>query len=559
MHTLRLVIAAVLIFGWGQAGAAFADDIDEDVARAIAAANAGRCDEAFRMLSRDDGLESRARLLVAQCRIRTGLYPEAINDLDRIRGASDLSPVQVGDVELYRAVAFYHLERYAEASAALDAADGLTGEEAQLQLYRGLIALRNGDNDRAAPALESAARLSPAVTEPVASYYAGLAWQGSAERTKAREAFKRVVEIDGDGPWGKEATKMLEDSAPYPFYVNMSAGVEYDDNVLLRGGSTLLPPPGSTLSEIGSKDDFRGVWRVNAGVQLFEEKDWSGGLLGGYYGTAHTDLTEFDTQYPTVGAYLAHRYDANTNVQLQYQYGFAWVDKDKFLQSQTANLALSHIWPRAGTTVLAADLLWTDIQFNLRPIPDANPGDMPGDACPTVPVVPTGGCSPNGVNEQRERDRDGIGFGIGVNHQLPVRVPKMMERAVDSIDVRGGYQFRLFDSRGREWKHTSHILNLGIDVGLPHDFRIGTHVVYEHRDFSNPSTFPDREVIDRVYALSSADRKEDEVTFQADIEKDLTKNLSVSARWAYTDSDSNRRVYNYDRHIVGAYLNFRFD
>ena len=42
--------------------------------------------------------------------------------------------------------------------------------------------------------LEAASRLAPRLTEPVASYYAGLAWQGAAERTKARAAFQRVIE-----------------------------------------------------------------------------------------------------------------------------------------------------------------------------------------------------------------------------------------------------------------------------------------------------------------------------------------------------------------------------
>ena len=52
------------------------------------------------------------------------------------------------------------LERYAEADAALASAEGLTKDEAQHALYRGLLALREGDDERAAPALERAARLA---------------------------------------------------------------------------------------------------------------------------------------------------------------------------------------------------------------------------------------------------------------------------------------------------------------------------------------------------------------------------------------------------------------
>jgi len=62
-----------------------------------------------------------------------------------------------------------------------------------------------------------------------------------------------------------------------------------------------------------------------------------------------------------------------------------------------------------------------------------------------------------------------------------------------------------------------------------------------------------------VYTLSSADRKEHEITFEGEVEKDITQNFSVSARYSYLNNDSNRAVYDYDRHIVGGYLNFRFD
>ena len=49
------------------------------------------------------------------------------------------------------------------------------------------------------------------------------------------------------------------------------------------------------------------------------------------------------------------------------------------------------------------------------------------------------------------------------------------------------------------------------------------------------------------------------VDFTAELEKDLTKNVSMSARWSYLDNESNRRVYDYTRNIVGAYVNVRFD
>ena len=548
MHTLWLLIAASLTIGWGIAGAASAEGSDEAVQVAITAANAGRCDEAERALEGRNQLESRARLLVGQCRIRAGLYPEALLDFDRIRGASDLTPSQVGDVELYRGVAFYHLERYTEATAALGRADGLTSEEAQLSLYRGLIALRNGDSDRAAPALETAARLSPAVTEPVASYYAGLAWEGSAERVKARRAFKRVVDIDGDGPWGKEAAKMLDAMAPYPFYVNMSAGIEYDDNVQLRGGVTRDAVGVNTNGE----KDFRGVWRIDGGVQLFEIDDWSGGINGGYAGNAHDGLADFNTNYLTGGAYLTHRLDPNSFVRAQYQYGFAWVDEESFLSTQVAEVGYSHVWPMSGTTDLVAGVLWTDLRFDFEDVPDAG-------FCPALPTPLTIGCGPTGLREDQERNRDSVAYSAGLSHSYPVVMPASIDSVFQEMNLLGGYHFRYIDSKGNEWEHYSHLFRVGVLIELPRDFRVSTHATYEYRDFANPSTYPDLESPDIAYALSGADREEHEVTFQAEVEKDLTEQLSISARWTYLNNESNRRVYDYTRHVVGGYVNVRFE
>ncbi len=549
-------IGAVLVFGCGVAGAARAENFETAIAAAMKDVEAGRCEQAYRRLARIDGLESRARLLAGQCRVREGLYPEALADLDRVRGADDLTPEQVGSVELYRGIALYHLERYAEAAAALDGAEGLTSGEAELALYRGLIALRNGDNDRAAPSLEAAARLAPAMTEPVASYYAGLAWKGSAERAKARAAFQRVIDLDGDGPWGKEAAKLLESTELFPFFVKMSAGIEYDDNVVLRGGVTQIVPQGSTsLVVTEGEKDWRGVWRIDAGVELFRKGDWNGGLTGSYSGSAHSDLTEFNTQYPTVGAYVANQLDPDTALQARYQFGFAWVNEDSFLRAQLVELGVSHVWPRAGTTVAVADVIWNDLRFPTRDVTNRT-GPPPG---PCPPGTTGSGCGPIGLDEGHERDRDGVGIGGAVEHRYPIHVPSVIDRIFEEIEIGGGYRFRYYDSQGNEWKHMAHVFSASIEIELPLDFSVATRASYEFRDFLNESTYPDNEVIGQPYTLSGAERREHEVNVEAEIEKDLTESLSISARYSYLDNESNRRVFDYTRHIVGGYLNFRFE
>ena len=63
----------------------------------------------------------------------------------------------------------------------------------------------------------------------------------------------------------------------------------------------------------------------------------------------------------------------------------------------------------------------------------------------------------------------------------------------------------------------------------------------------------------QAYDLSNADREENVAVVQTELEKRIGDQFSVSARWTYIDNESNRKVYDYNRHIVGGYVNFRFD
>jgi tetratricopeptide (TPR) repeat protein len=527
------------------AGQAAADPIEDALSAARADVESGRCEQAQERLAPIAGLQNRARLLGGLCLIRTGRYAEALASLDRARGARDLTGAQVGDVELYRGVALYHLERYSEATAALVAAEGLTSEPAELALYRGLIALRNGDNESAAPDLEAAALLSPALTEPVASYYAGLAWNGASRRDEARAAFKRVIAIDGEnGAWGRQARELLGATDPHPYSVRGTAGLEYDSNVILRGGATQFPSSDSPAST--RKADGRGIWSVDGGIQLVERGRVGAGVTAGYSGTAQFHRDDFNTQYPRIGGYVVDRLSTQTSAQLRYEFGSAWVDNHEFLRTQLAEAGLTHTWERAGTTVAVVDFVWNDLRFRPRDVPDtcATPNDI---------------CGPTGINERNARDRDGVGVGGAFEHRYLVPLPQLVSGTLEELRIGGGYRFRYYRSQGSEWKYMSHVASALIELEFPFDVSLSTRASYEFRDFANPSTFPDRPIAGTPYSLAKQDRREHQIDIVADLEKKLTSNLSISTRWSYTNNESNRRVYDYSRHIVGAYVNLRFD
>ena len=105
---LALGTVVVLAFG-ALPGTVAAGPVDDALVAVKQDVEQGRCEQAAARLRGIEGLGNRAGLLAGQCQIQAGLYLEALTNLDRVRGARDLSSQQVGDVDLYRGVALYHL------------------------------------------------------------------------------------------------------------------------------------------------------------------------------------------------------------------------------------------------------------------------------------------------------------------------------------------------------------------------------------------------------------------------------------------------------------------
>ena len=61
------------------------------------------------------------------------------------------------------------------------------------------------------------------------------------------------------------------------------------------------------------------------------------------------------------------------------------------------------------------------------------------------------------------------------------------------------------------------------------------------------------------YAFGFGPKRRDRIwELEAELSYPLTEWMTVSARYQYTDNDSNTEVFDYDRHIVGGYLTFQW-
>jgi len=142
-----------------------------------------------------------------------------------------------------------------------------------------------------------------------------------------------------------------------------------------------------------------------------------------------------------------------------------------------------------------------------------------------------------------------------------VSIPQSLEAVVEQLTLRGRYRVRYYDSQGKEWEHVSNRFQVGAELHLPFALRLDSWIAFERRDFENPSTFPDRETIGESFvpSLQGSDREENVFESFVELEKQLSRFFSISTRWTYVDNESNRKVFDFDRHVVGGYLNFRFE
>jgi tetratricopeptide (TPR) repeat protein len=513
------------------------DDLDSRRAQAERLAAEGRCApalDAIGELRAAGAADADLLVLGGTCASQVRRYDEAVTLL---REALAREPAR-GDAHLRLAIALYHQGDLPGARAELDSAAAQLGDRhAEVLLYRGLLLLEAQQSIPAAEALEAARARDPRTVEPVASYYAGLAWSRAQDRERAEAALSRVVEEWPGTSWAAEAERLRGELAVGGLrrWAQVRVGFEYDDNAVLQGAGAPLP------EDISNAADWRGIWSGEAGAELFRTPRWSAGALLGYSGTAYVDITSFDSHYPVLALWLDRRLDEATTLRGSIDGGYAWVDGGSFFTTGRTSLTLLRSWESRGTSELYGRFR-IDEYFVHSDDVASGPGE-PGDDCPGIPT-----CGPPGLDERRERDRDGHSWLVGARHTIGV--PRLRST------FRLGWEFERFAARGTEYSFRANSLIAGVFVALPWQLGLDASGVVTWRPFDHPSTFPDppAPVFEVEYGLSGDDRDERYTGVGVSLARPLGRGLTASAGWRWERNRSNVDVFDYRRQVFGAYL-----
>lgn len=497
-----LTLAAVAL-----PGIAFAAD-EAAVLRARAAklASGGDCAGALPLVEQakrmDPAGDAATGLMVGRCYISMQKFAEAKIALD---GAVAHAP-DSGEALLARGVANYHLGDKAAARADLEQAQQRLPNNPEAELYLGMMLLEEERPAEAIERLDRTRTLQSDTVEPAANYYAALAHAESGDAQQAEAALRRVQEIAPGTIWAERAEEALAQAearraGARSRWLTLQAGIDYDSNVALLSGAVSQP------ENISSKDDGRAWWGVDGGAELFRKNGWGGGAGASYTGSQPFTQEDFDQHFVSASLWLDRELGAKTLFRVTPEAGYGWFDGDDFLRYLAIRPELRHDFGRAGRGTLYLRYAYNDFLYE------------------------------EFVNSlEDERDRDGHDVLVGYDHTVAVG---------PSTSLRGGIFGRDNRTDGSEYDFSGGGGWLGFRQLLPLELILDASGRVEHRKFDGTSTFD---------FADARDRRDTIGMFNAVLTRPINEWLSVSARYQYLDNDSRVPVFDYDRHIVGAFV-----
>ena len=532
------VFAAAALGSSAQAG----DVVERARAERLVAAN--RCDEALKLLAAlatDSPGDARLAQQVGECQLRTEHYDDAVISLRRARM---LDPT-LRDIDVSLAIALFHSEDLEGTLEAVAAARKAGSKRPEIDLYEGLALYGLGrDDSAAARSLESAAGIGGAARgiDPIANFYAGMAWQRAGDRDQARAALQKVIDDYPGTSWAQAAQRALDGGTSSGtqakrMWARVTAGMEWDSNAVFRGQGVTLP------ENISDQHDFLGVLGAEIAGEVVQSGPWTVGLRADYLSSYHIDLGDFDLQYPGVGGWVDYRLSPASLLRLDYSFHYGWLGYDAYVTSNLLSPQWFHQFNEYGLFRLYGLLSYDDFHDNSGDVA-AGPGVV---GAPCVGFAP---CGPPGINEAQARDRDGYGGGLGFDHTLPVEWIRG--------SVWGGLFWEFYQSDGSEYQFNGYGMRTGFTSNFAPKWALTGWAGFIHRPFDNPSTYPDPNnpnvLAGQEYALSSNNRLDEVVDVELELSREITDSLSASVRYAYQWNHSNVDVFDYNRSVVGAYL-----
>ncbi len=417
----------------------------------------------------------------------------------------------------------YQLGLYLDALEVLDLAERENLRPGQTAFIKGLVLLAMDKNPDAVASFQRARELNPELVQ-AADYQTGLALLNEGELENSEESFNSVIDKDPDtdmAAFAQNYTDKIQEKKreeiPYRYYLGVH--FQYDDNVLLR------PEDVSSAEDITGEEDALQVY--TGGLEYYPNLKGPVDIDFHYsfYYSSHHDLASYDMNSHTFAVVPGHKIDNRNNVGLALSYNYTWVDDDKYFTAGAVSPTYTHLFGENQA-------LQSFVSYQRKEFLEA----------------------PENMDEDRDADHYSLNLGwfYFFQQQKGDLIPFMaaFEQGSLAEENRGylnlSYTLSRDDTEGRNWDYIGNEGAASVLIGLHEKVKLIVSGDIGYLDFRNTHSVFGKKRRDRIYGLSTL------LYYQ------FYKKLNLQLMYSYRRDDSNIALYDYDRNVYSAGVEYRF-
>jgi tetratricopeptide (TPR) repeat protein len=417
-------------------------------------------------------------------------------------------------------VAYFSLEQYEKASPLLEQVFREQPQLEALGYYVGVMRYRRNDYQGALNAFKTGTSADPAI-QHLTRFYTGLSLGilGLPERAVAE--VEEALKIQPGSPLTGPAERFRDTivkarESEQRLRAEIRLGGLYDDNVSVNPqrstdptAESLRHQQGRSMGELASlRVDYswlrRGPWEATASYSFFQT----------VYNNDGAAAFNVQDHLGVLGGFYRGTVAAMPyQLGLQYSYDWLTLGSNPFLERHTITPFVTLVENTGHLTTLISRLQFKNFLQDAATQPPQN--------------------------------RDARNWMVG-----PIHVFRF---ASDRHLIRIGYQFDYEDARGNDFSYVGHRILMGGQYTLP--WR-GTRLRYDYE--IHFVDYPNTQAVFPVTAPGTMKRKDTEQLHYFRVEKPLPNNLTLSAEYLGTFSQSNLAVFDYHRNVFSLILTWTY-
>ncbi len=430
--------------------------------------------------------------------IQTGDYEKAARHLNE--AARLTPPVKEAFTELIDVL--YNMGRLEEAEGWLARAEDRDILPARVAYLKGLVFAKMGRSEEAIAAFNKVKELDSALAQRSGLKIA-LLYAKDKRFAQAKQSLRAVIDADPQSELAalaKEYEKSIEkrQRAYRRLRLTVGAFYQYDDNVMLR------PIDDEGLEIAGEEKDSSGVATARLTFKSFLEGPWILNLHGNLYSNTYFNESSHNLINGTFSINPGYNFKKGA-FTIPVSYSHLWLEEDNYMD-------LYGMRPMLSMMVVPHHII------------QLNPGIEKRD----VLVTP--------ANE--DEDRDSINYTASVGYILTF----FENRGVFNLR----YAFSRNDAEGRNWENTGNELGLNILLPLTETTRLMVSGDVFSKDYLRTHSTYNKKRQDAIYTAGIS------------LMWRVYGGLDLIVRYGHTTAESNISVYEYNRNVYSAGLEYSF-